>query len=384
MSDGQDLLSSQIFGASIEFGVGISEKLAYYAKDLGASKLLLVTDEGIIKAGVADKITRILDASDVRYAVFHNVQPNPIDRNVMDGADAYRRDGCDAILGLGGGSAMDVAKAISVVTGNPGHISDYYYSEIPGDMPTVIAVPTTSGTGTEVSRGAVITDTRDNTKKLVLTGPASLAVVDSELTLSMPPSLTAATGMDAICHSIEAYVSNIYNPFAGAIAIAGIKLVAENLREAVKHGDNMEARKNMSMASAMGALAFKKGLGAVHSLAHQLSTEADVPHGVANAIMLPHVMEFNLEAVPEKYADVAKAMGVNTWDMTPAEAAKASVEAVRRLSDDIDIPKRLRDIGVKEEHIPAMTEKAMADHCHARNPRICDKESMAALYKLAF
>jgi alcohol dehydrogenase class IV len=251
-------------------------------------------------------------------------------------------------------------------------------------MPVLVAIPTTSGTGTEVSRGGIITDTRDNRKKVIVSGPPSLALVDPDLTATMPPPLTAATGMDALCHSIEAYVSRRYNPLAGAIAIAGIKLVAENLRCAVEDGTDIEARKNMAMASTMGALAFSKGLGAVHSLAHQLSTDAEMPHGMANAIMLPRVMEFNLEVAAQKYADIAQAMGVNTRGMSIMEAARSSVESVRQLSRDIGIPDRLRDAGVKGENIPAMAAKAMADHCHASNPRDCTQESMAALYKAAF
>jgi alcohol dehydrogenase len=190
--------------------------------------------------------------------------------------------------------------------------------------------------------------------------------------------------MDALCHSVEAYVSRRYNPLASAIALAGIKLVADNLRRAVKDGADIEARKNMAMASTMGALAFSKGLGAVHSLAHQLSTEADMPHGMANAIMLPYVMEFNLEVAGQKYGDIAQAMGVNTASMSAMEAARSAAESVRQLSQDTSIPNRLRDAGVKEESIPVMAAKAMADHCHPLNPRDCTEESMAALYKAAF
>ena len=379
-----ELLSTRIFGASIEFGVGCVTNLADHVKDFGSARLLIVTDEGVIKAGIIDRVVQRLGASGIEYSIFHDVQPNPIDENVMDGLSAYRDNNCDAILGVGGGSPIDTAKAIRAVVAHPGHISNYYSKQITGDMPTIIAIPTTSGTGTEVSRGGVITDSRNNQKTVVVTGPPTLALIDPELTLSMPPSLTAATGMDALCHSVEAYVSRRYNPLAGAIAIAGIKLVAENLRRAVEDGTDVEARKNMAMASTMGALAFSKGLGAVHSLAHQLSTDADIPHGMANAIMLPHVMEFNLEAVPQKYVDIAHAMGADTREMSVTEAARASVESVRQLSRDIGIPDRLRDAGMQADTIPIVAEKAMADHCHAVNPRECTLESMTAFYEAAF
>ena len=384
MSVDKELLSTEIFRATIEFGIGSLSNLGKHTGEFNIDRLLIVTDEGIIKAGIIDKVIQQLDKMGVKHWIFYNVQPNPIDRNVMDGLEVYRKNDCDAILGVGGGSPIDVAKAIRFVAGHSGHISEHYGKAATMEMPALIAIPTTSGTGTEVSRGGIITDTSDNRKKVVISGPPSLALLDPELTLSMPPYLTAATGMDALSHSVEAYTSTRYNPLAGAVAIAGIKLVAENLRTAVANGADIEARKNMAMASTMGALAFSKGLGAVHSLAHQLSTEADMPHGVANAIMLPHVMEFNLEAAAQKYADIAQAMGVDIQGMTVVEAAKASAESVRQLSRDIDLPDRLSDAGVILENIPVMAANAMADHCHVLNARECTEENMTAIYKEAF
>ena len=385
MSINNQLVSAKIFGASIEFGVGCAANIAGYMSNFKADRPLIVTDKGVIKAGIVDRITRYLDASGIKYSIFHDIQPNPTDNNAMDGRDAYLSAKCDSILGIGGGSSIDAAKAIQIVASHPGHISEYYYPEtISQEMPTLIAIPTTSGTGSEASRGGIITDTQNNQKMLVITGPPALALVDPELTASMPPFLTAGTGMDALCHSIEAYASNRYNPLAGAIAMAGIKLVAQNLRDAVRNGAHIEARKNMAMASSMGALAFSKGLGAVHSLAHQLSTEAHIPHGVANAIMLPHVMEFNLEAATQEFADIAQAMGVDTGGISAIEAARASVEALRQLLRDVGLPERLRDAGMKAESIPVMAAKSMTDHCHLPNRRACTEEDMVALYKAAF
>jgi len=380
-----EFFSTSIFGASIEFGIGALRNLALRLKEFNASKLLIVTDTGIIKAGIMDKVLDQLDTPDIKYSIFADVQPNPIDKNVMDGLDAYRENDCDATLGVGGGSPLDVAKAIRVVVTHPGHISEYYHpAKIEGEMPVLIAIPTTSGSGAEVSTGSIITDTRCNRKMVVRCGPPSLALVDPDLTAGMPPFLTAAAGMDALSHSIEAYVSKRYNPLAGAIALAGIKLVAENLRHAVENGSDIKARRNMALASTMGALAFTRGLGAVHSLAHQLSTDADIPHGVANAIMLPHVMEFNLEFAVREYADIAQAMGANIQKLSNMEAAESSVAAVRQLSHDTGLPDRLSALGMKEEIIPIMAAKAMQDHCHINNPRECTEESMAALYKAAF
>ncbi|MBD3182208.1 iron-containing alcohol dehydrogenase [Candidatus Poribacteria bacterium] len=386
MSIDKDLLSAQIFGANISFGIGAVDSISTFLQDYDSAKPLIVTDKGIVKAGLVNVIKERLDASGIGFSLFDGVQPNPIDRNVMECLREYHEEGCDSIIGLGGGSPMDVAKAMGVMACHPGHVRDYFYNKdkLTSKRIPTIAIPTTSGTGTEVSRAAVITDTVDNRKKLVFTGPATLALVDPYLTLNLSPLLTAATGIDALCHSIEAYVSSRYNPFAGAIAIAGIKLVAENLREAVKNGHNIEARKNMSMSSTMGALAFYKGLGAVHSLAHQLSTVANIPHGVANAIILPHVMEFNVSSAVDRYIDIAKAMGVNTWEMSQEQAARASVDSVSVLCRDIGLPERLHEVGVSRDSIPEMAKMAMEDHCHLGNPRVCNYESMIDLYNAAF
>jgi len=379
------VLSTQIFGATIEFGIGVIRNLPEYINRLNVSKLLVVSDKGLINSGTIDKVFDVLKTAKIEYTLFDGVQQNPLDTNVMDGLEVYKENKCDAILGIGGGSPIDVAKAIRVIANRPGHIRDYYSPAIvKGDKPILIAVATMSGTGSEVSTGSVITDTEINRKRIIRHIPPSLAVVDPELTISVPPYLTASTGIDALSHSIEAYVANWYDPMAEAIAIAGIRLIANNLRRAVENGSDLEARKNMSMASMMGALAFNKGLGASHSLSHQLSTEANVHHGVANAIMLPHTMEFNLDFAVEKYADIAQAMGANTSGMSVAQSARASIQAVKELCRDIGLPDHLSSVGVNQDSISAMAEKAMEDHCHLMNPRICTKEDMFALYKSAF
>jgi len=385
MSAEFELLSTQIFGATIEFGIGVIRNLPEYINRLNVSKLLVVSDKGLVSSGAIDKVFGVLKTSKIEYTLFDGVQPNPLDTNVMDGLEVYKKNKCDAILGIGGGSPIDVAKAIRSIANRPGHIRDYFSPAIvKGDKPILIAVATMSGTGSEVSTGSVITDTEINRKRIIRHIPPSLAVVDPELTISVPPHLTAATGIDALSHSIEAYVTLRYNPLAEAIAITGIKLIANNLRRAVENGSDLEARKNMSMASMMGALAFNKGLGASHSLSHQLSTEANVHHGVANAIMLPHTMEFNLDFAVEKYADIAQAMGINTSGMSVVQSARASIQAVKELCRDIGLPDNLSSVGVNQDSIPTMAEKAMEDHCHLMNPRICTKEDMSTLYKSAF
>lgn len=376
--------SAQIFGATIEFGAGIVKNLPDYIEKLNAKRLLLVTDKGIIKAGIVDNILGILKSSSIEYVIYDGVQPNPTDENVLKGLEFYKDNSCDAIIAIGGGSPIDAGKAIRAILANNSDIRDCYIpARIIGDKPLLIAIPTTSGTGSEVSTGSIITDTTINRKRVIRHLPSSLAIVDPELTLCVPPHLTAATGIDALSHNIEAYVSPRYNPFAEAIAIEGVKLIAKNLRQAVKNGSDIEARKNMALASTMGALAFNKGLGASHSLSHQLSTDANVHHGIANAIMLPYVMEFNLDSAIDKYAEIAYAMGVDKYGMTTTQLAKAGIQVVRDLCGDIGLPDNLFAVNVDFDIIPIMAKKAMEDHCHLTNPRTCQEEDMLLLYKSA-
>ncbi|MGQ9610307.1 MAG: iron-containing alcohol dehydrogenase family protein [bacterium] len=379
-----ETLSTQIFGATIKFGIGIVETLADAVKKYNITMPMLVTDKGIIKTGIIDKIIGILNSSDIKYSIFGDVHPNPTDIDVMEGVKIYNENKCDGLIAVGGGSSIDSAKAIRILAAKQGHINDYYdVSDFSKEMPALIAIPTTSGTGSEVSRGALITDTSINRKRIVRPGPPNLAIIDPQLTLSMPPYLTASTGMDALSHCVEGYVVKRFNPFAEAFAIQGIKLIAKYLRTAVINGLDIEARAYMSIASTMGALAFNKGLGVAHSLSHQLSTVADVPHGIANAIMLTHAMEFNLDYAIEKYADIALAMGIDIHGKTISESARSAISAIHQLTLDIGLPNRLRDVGVKEKTIPIMAKMAMEDHCHLLNPRPCTEDDMSYLYRKA-
>jgi alcohol dehydrogenase class IV len=354
----------------------------------GGKKVLVVTDSGVVKAGLLQPIKKSLDEAGIPFEIFDRVEPNPSDKTVTEGVQVFKRTGCNAILGVGGGSSLDASKAIQVMTAHPGEIHEYFgaaaASKITLPRPYLIGVPTTSGTGSEVSRGAVITNTKTNTKSVIRTGPSSLAILDPEMTLTLPPNLTAATGMDALSHLIEARVSNQYQPVCSALALEGIRLVAKSLKKAVEKGSDLDARLDMAVASMMGALAFQKGLGAVHSLAHQLSTEADVHHGVANSILLPHVMRYNIPPSREELALIARALGEKIDSLSIDEAAERACLGVSRLASGIGLPARLRDVGVKEGQIPAMAEKAMGDWCHPFNPRPCTKDDMAALYQAAY
>jgi len=368
-------------------GPRAAKEAGSFAKGLG-KKALIVTDSGVVKAGLLQPIQKSLEEAKISYQIFDRVEPNPSDRTILEGVQLFKKSGCDVILGVGGGSPLDASKAIQIMASHPGEIHEYYgpaaASKITLPRPYLIAVPTTSGTGSEVSRGAVITNTKTNTKSVIRTGPSSLALLDPEMTLTLPPMLTAATGMDALSHHIEACVSNVYQPVCTALALEGIRLVGRSLKKAVEKGDDLDARTDMAVASMMGALAFQKGLGAVHSLAHQLSTEADVHHGVANAIMLPHVMRYNLPNAQEELVQIARALGEKIDALSAAQAAEQACLGVSRLSSSIGLPSRLRDVGVKENQIPVMADKAMGDWCHPFNPRPCTKEDMAALYRAAY
>ena len=381
-------ISFQLLGVNVLLGAGTVKEVGASFRAAGGKKALIVTDSGVVKAGLLQPIQKSLEEAKIPHQIFDRVEPNPSDRTVLEGVQLFKKTGCNVILGVGGGSPLDASKAIQVMASHPGEIYEYFgaaaASKITQPKPYLIGIPTTSGTGSEVSRGAVITNTKTNTKSTIRTGPSSLAILDPEMTLTLPPKLTAATGMDALSHHIEACVSNVYQPVCTALALEGIRLVGRSLKKAVEKGDDLDARTDMAVASMMGALAFQKGLGAVHSLAHQLSTEADVHHGMANSIMLPHVMRYNIPNVQEELVQIARTLGEKVDHLTSAQAAEQACVGVARLSSSIGLPSRLREVGVKENQIPAMAEKAMGDWCHPFNPRACTKDDMAALYRAAY
>jgi alcohol dehydrogenase class IV len=293
-------------------------------------------------------------------------------------------------VGLGGGSVLDTAKATCFRLNHPGGLNQY---EILADgsrkitriVPPNIAIPTTSGTGSEVGRSAVITLEPEN-RKAVLLSPKMMpaaAVCDPELTLSLPPGLTAATGMDALTHNLEAYLSTEYHPICDAVALGGIRLVADHLVNAVQNGKDIDARAGMMLASSMGAIAFQKDLGVAHALAHPLSTLANVPHGLANAIVLPHTMTFNREVSASRLKDIARAMGCAVDTVCDSEGANLAIAAVGRLLKETQLPSRLSAVGVTEDLLPALAQQAISDPNHRTNPRPCTIQDMDQLYRAA-
>ncbi|MSS73316.1 MAG: iron-containing alcohol dehydrogenase [Candidatus Latescibacteria bacterium] len=374
----------------ILLGPGAVREIPDLVRSLGRRRPLIVTDAGVVRAGLVERVTGPFRDAGLSWAVFDGVHPNPVEEDVAAGLMAYRDGGCDLVLALGGGSPLDAGKGIRLKVTHPLPLEDYEAGRggadrIGPDVPPMIAVPTTAGTGSEVGRSAVFTFRTLGRKSLIFSPHLmpSFAVADPELTVGLPPYLTAATGMDALTHNLESYLSTSYHPICDAIARGGIRLVAQHLRRAVRCGADLDARQGMLMAAMMGATAFQKDLGAAHSLAHPLSTVAGVHHGLANAVVLPHVLAFNAHAAAAKLRDVAEDLGVEVAGLSDAAAARKAVDAVRALNREIGIPERLSQVGVTGEMIPELSRKAMEDGCHRTNPRPCTKEDMADLYRKA-
>ena len=374
-------LDFESFGCRVAFGWNRVAGVGTDAAGFKAKKVMIVTDAGVFSLGIPEQVAERLGKQGIQSVIFKDVSANPTDTNVREGIAVYTREGCDLIIAIGGGSAMDAAKGVRVLSCHEEPLRQYFgikgIEKLVNPMPPLIAIPTTSGTGSEVSRGAMITDTERKVKELLRAGPASLALVDPQLTMDMPPQLTASTGMDALSHNLETFLSPKYHPVAEAIGYEGIRLVAQNLVQAVENGKNKEARIHMAMASTMGALAFQKGTGTTHATAHQLGSEFHIPHGIAIAIMMPHVMEFNREGVAEKLTRVAFAMG----EKSPSP--DAAIQAVARLSEKLGLPRTLSEVNAVESSIPTMARQAMEDPTRFTNPRPCIEEDMIRLYKKA-
>ncbi|WP_290073543.1 lactaldehyde reductase [Paramuribaculum intestinale] len=369
------------------FGPGARKVLPEVIQRLGKKKALVVTDKGLIQFGVAKMVTDVLDEAGVAYDVFSEVKPNPTVKNVQDGVAAFKASGADLLVAIGGGSAMDTAKGIGIVVANP-EFADVVSLE--GCAPTknksvpMVALPTTAGTAAETTINYVIID-EEKKKKMVCVDPndiPAVAVIDAELMYSLPRSLTAATGMDALTHAIEGYITKGAWEMSDMFEIEAIRMISRYLPVAVDEPQNPEGRNGMAVAQYIAGMAFSNvGLGLVHGMAHPMGSLFDVPHGVANALLLPTVMEYNMPECIDKYPRIAEAMGVDIKGMTPQEASQAAVDAVRALAIRVGIPQHLSDLGIKESDIPALAEQAIADVCTPGNPRECSLEDIKALYR---
>ena len=369
------------------FGAGARKELPAVLERMGLHKALVCSDKGLIKVGTTKMVTDVLDEASFPYEIYSEIKPNPTVTNVQQGVEAFKASGADCLIAIGGGSSMDTSKGIGIVANNP-EFADVVSLE--GCAPTkhksvpIIAMPTTAGTGAEVTINYVIID-EERKAKMVCVDPndiPAVAIVDPELMYSLPKSLTAATGMDALTHAIEGYITKSAWVMSDMYELQAIKMIAENLPLAVEEPTNPVGREGMALAQYIAAQAFSNvGLGLVHGMAHPMGSLHDIPHGVANALLLPTIMEFNMPTRVEKYGVIARHMGVDTTGMTPEQAAQAAVDAVRALSVRVGIPQRLSDLGITEQDIPALAKQAIADVCTPGNPRDVTIEDITELYK---
>lgn len=372
------------FPTRIVFGNGSVKQTGAEAKRLGTSRALIVTDKGVVKAGLLAPIEASLKEAGLTVALFDDVLPNPIEKNVHDGVRAFHESDADLVVAVGGGSPLDIGKLIRLGIHHHRPIVDYDDSTggdafITSNVPAMIAIPTTAGTGSEVGRSGVVT-LDVNHRKTVIFSPhllANVALLDPEITRGLPPFLTAATGFDALTHCLEAYVSKGDHPMADGIALEGLRLVAKYLSRATKEGSDLEARGGMMKAAMMGAVAFQKGLGACHSLAHPLSSEHGMHHGLANAMGLPAVVEWNGDVVGERLADVSQIFG-------GAPSAKGCAEALRALRAELGLPNGLGAASIPKDSLPKLADLAFQDACHTCNPRPCSRDDLLKLYEASF
>ena len=370
------------------FGAGARTELGTEIAKRGYQKAFIVADKDLIGFGIVKLVTDSI--GDFPYEIFSGFKANPTVANVKCGVEAYKASGADFIIAVGGGSAIDTAKAIAIIINNP-EFDDVISLEGVADTKKkcvdIIALPTTAGTAAEVTINYVITD-EDSGRKMVCVDPNDipvLSIVDAELMASMPKGLTAATGMDALTHAIEGYITKGAWHLSNILEINAIKIISDNLREATFNGSNMKAREQMALGQYVAGMAFSNvGLGCVHSMAHPLGARFDIPHGVANALLLPTVMEFNMPSSIIKYGRIARAMGVDTEGMTDEEAAMAAVNAVKQLSLDLGIPQTLREIGIPEEALEQLAKDAFGDVCTGGNPQPITEEDILALYKKVY
>lgn len=374
------MTSTWSFPTRVVFGAGEAGRTGEEAKALGVGRALILTDPGVARAGVIERITRALERAGIQSATFDRVEANPTENNIEDCVRAFESEKADGVIAVGGGSPIDAAKLVvlrSKVTRPWEELDDAVdgWKHVPANLPPVIALPTTAGTGSEVGRSGVLT-VRSTGRKTVVFSPhliPKVAILDPELTVSMPPKVTAATGFDALTHCLEAYVCKGEHPMADAVALGGLELVAKHLVTAVTRGDDLDARGGMMKAAMMGAVAFQKGLGACHSLAHPLSSECGLHHGLANALCLPAVIEFNEGAARDRLGRIARILGANG-------SAGSCAEAVRELRNQVGLPNGLAQVGVAPEKLPALADLAIVDACHTLNPRPCTRDDLLMLY----
>ena len=382
------MANRMILNETSYFGAGSISEIVTEAKKRAFKKALVVTDPDLIKFNVAKNVTDLLEEAGLAYDIFSQVKANPTVKVVKAGIEAFKAAGADYLIAIGGGSSMDTAKAIGIIINNPEYAD---VTSLEGAIDTknpcvpIIAIPTTAGTAAEVTINYVITD-EEKKRKFVCVDPHDIpvvAVIDAKMMSSMPKGLTASTGMDALTHAIEGYTTLGAWELTDMMHLKAIEIISRSLRKAVEN--DPQGREDMALGQYIAGMGFSNvGLGVVHGMAHPLGAFYDTPHGIANAVLLPYVMEYNAEYTGEKFKYIAEAMGVDTTNMSQAEYRATAVNAVKQLSKDVGIPEKLHEIGVKEEDLQALSESAFADVCTGGNPRPCTVESILGIYKTAF
>lgn len=382
------MANRMILNETSYFGAGSISEIVTEAKKRAFKKALVVTDPDLIKFNVAKNVTDLLEEAGLAYEIFSQVKANPTVKVVKAGIEAFKAADADYLIAIGGGSSMDTAKAIGIIINNPEYAD---VTSLEGAIDTknpcvpIIAVPTTAGTAAEVTINYVITD-EEKKRKFVCVDPHDIpvvAIIDAKMMSSMPKGLTASTGMDALTHAIEGYTTLGAWELTDMMHLKAIEIISRSLRKAVEN--DPQGREDMALGQYIAGMGFSNvGLGVVHGMAHPLGAFYDTPHGIANAVLLPYVMEYNAEYTGEKFKHIAEAMGVDTTGMSQSEYRAAAVNAVKQLSKDVGIPEKLHEIGVKEEDLQALSESAFADVCTGGNPRPCTVESILGIYKTAF
>ncbi len=371
------------FPTQIHFGPGVRSQVRDYIKSQGLKRPLIVTDRGVAKLPMLKDFQALLQGG-LESGVYSEIWGNPVESQVMGGVQAYKNHHADCIIGLGGGAALDIAKAIALMVTHPGSVFDYEDEKpgakpIDGPIPFWVALPTTSGTGSEVGRSSVVSDEKTHVKKIIFSPKllAKAVFADPELTLDLPANVTAATGMDALTHCVEAFLAKGFHPICDGIALEGLRLAAQSLEKAVKSPHDIEARSSMMMSSMMGAIAFQKGLGLTHSCAHSLSTVADLHHGLANGIMIDHALPFNLSAVPERFERMAMTVGLKN------PSPEGFITWLKELKNKTGIPAKLSSSGVTRGQLDALADFAFKDSCHLNNPKSCTKDDFSRIFSEA-
>ena len=380
------MLSQLTFPNTVLFGAGALSAVPSELAKLGCARPLVVTDPGLVDCGLAQQVVDLVSPHGIEPTVFSDVAPNPTEEHVENGHRSYASHGCDGVIGLGGGSALDTAKAIRLKVNHRLPLAAYSinargWEKMTEPVPPMVAIATTAGTGSEVARGALIL-VRPDHAKVAIVGPAlysSVVIADPVLTVSLPPHLTAGTGMDAFTHCVEEVLSPRYNPIVDGLALEGIRLCARSLRRAVESGDDIEARSDMMMAAMMGGMGFMKGLGIVHSLSHPVGSVAGGHHGTTNAIFLAACLEFNFRAAPTKYRSLARAVGIAADSLDDEACKNELVRFVVDLNAELGIPNDLSVFGAKREHVERMIPMCLEDHCHKTNPRVCTEADFRTL-----